>query len=265
MRILTRSVLLALCLLPLPAFAALKGEEVTYQDKSGTVMTGYVAYDDAAIKPRPGILIIHDWMGLGDFTRQKADQLARAGYVAFAADIYGKGVRPANAAAAGKLATHYKADRPLLRQRVRAAYDTLHGMAQTTGRKILVMGYCFGGTTALELARSGVPLAGTASFHGGLDAPMPANAGDIKGPVLVMHGADDPFVPPAEVAAFKQEMAVAQADLRFVAYPGAVHAFTNPAAGSDNSQGAAYNAAADKESWAEFRAFLKETLKEPLR
>lgn len=255
-----RSALLAavaLCCLTLPALAAVKGETVTYTAKDGTVLEGYVAYDDAAKKPRPGILIIHDWMGLGKFARQKADKLAAMGYVAFAADIYGKGVRPAKAEAAGKLATKYKMNRPLLRARARAAYDALHARPETNPKKTVVMGYCFGGTTALELARSGAKLSGVVSFHGGLDAPLPAQAGAIPEPVLVLHGADDPFVPPPEVKAFKLEMQAANVNVEFIEYPGAVHAFTNPAAGHDNRAGAAYNAEADKASWQEFKRFLR--------
>lgn len=247
----------ALCCFAFPAFAAVKGETVTYTAKDGTVLEGYVAYDDAAKKPRPGILIVHDWMGLGKFAKHKADRLAAMGYVAFAADIYGKGVRPANAEAAGKLATKYKMDRPLLRARAKAAYDALQARPEANHSKTLVMGYCFGGTTALELARSGAKLAGVVSFHGGLDAPLPAQPGVITAPVLVLHGADDPFVPPPEVKAFKMEMQAANVNLQFVEYPGAVHAFTNPAAGHDNRAGAAYNAEADKASWQEFRRFLR--------
>ncbi len=133
-------------------------------------------------------------------------------------------------------------------------------MKQVNPRKILVIGYCFGGTTALELARSGAPLVGTVSFHGGLSTPTPEDAKNIKGPVLAMHGADDPNVPPAEVKAFKDEMSRAKVKLEFIAYPGAVHAFTNPAAGNDNSKGAAYNANADKKSWIAFEKFLKQVL-----
>ena len=121
------------------------------------------------------------------------------------------------------------------------------------------MGYCFGGTVALELARSGVELAGTVSFHGGLNTPTPQDAKNIKGTVLALHGADDPWVPANEVAAFKKEMADAKIPLSFIAYPNAVHAFTNPAAGNDNSKGAAYNADADKKSWTEFMNYLNKT------
>jgi dienelactone hydrolase len=247
-----------LCMLSPPhAFAAVKTESIEYMAPDGTTMQGYFAYDDKTASPRPGILIAHDWMGISQFTKDKAKQLAKEGYAAFAADVYGRDVRPANTAEAGKLAAKYKDDRALLRARMRAAYDTFIAIKQVNANKIVVMGYCFGGTAALELARSGVPLAGTASFHGGLSTPAPKDAQNIKGPLLVMHGAEDPHVPPAEVEAFKKEMKDAGVKMKFVAYPGAVHAFTNPAAGNDNSKGAAYNAAADKASWSEFEAFLK--------
>ena len=222
----------------------------------GAVMDGFVAYGDAKT-PAPGILIVHDWMGLGQFSKDKAEQLAKQGYVAFAVDIYGKGVRPKNAEEALALATKFKQDPKLLRARIRAAYDKLTAMKEVDAKKIVVMGYCFGGTTALELARSGAPLAGTVSFHGGLGTATPDDAKAIKGRVLVLHGADDPFVPAAEVAAFKDEMKKANVKMDFVAYKGAVHSFTNPAAGTDNSKGAAYNADADKQSWSEFQKFLK--------
>ena len=240
------------------AVAAIKTETVEYSAPDGTVMEGYLAYDDEKKTPQPGILITHDWMGLGQFTKEKAEQLAKQGYVAFAVDIYGKGIRPKDSKEAGEWATKYKNDRPLLRQRMRAAYDKLVAMKSVNPQKVLVMGYCFGGIAALELARSGAPLVGTVSFHGGLSSPTPDDAKNIKGSVLVLHGADDPTVPPAEVEAFKEEMKKAGVNLKFIAYPGAVHAFTNPAAGNDNSKGAAYNEKADKASWEEFQKFLKE-------
>ena len=199
---------------------------------------------------RPGVLVVHDWMGLGDFAKAKADALARLGYTAFAADVYGKGVRPANGKEAGAEAGKYKADRALLRARMTAAFDTL------VARKDLVdatrvgsIGFCFGGTAALELARSGAKVAATVSFHGGLDSKTPADAKQITGTVLALHGADDPYVPPAEVAGFMEEMRAAKVDWQLVAYGGAVHAFTNQAAGSDPSKGAAYQAKADARSW----------------
>jgi dienelactone hydrolase len=235
----------------------IKTKSVEYSIK-GVAMEGYVAYDGANKGPVPGILIVHDWMGLGKFAKDKAEELAKQGYVAFAADIYGRGVRPKNVGEAAKLAMQYKDNRNDLRARVRAAFDKLSSMSEVNSKKIVVMGYCFGGTTSLELARSGAPVAGTVSFHGGLSTPTPADAKNIKGRVLVLHGADDPFVPDAEVQAFRDEMQKANVRWGIVSYGGAVHSFTNPAAGNDNSKGAAYNAEADRESWKAFQKFLSE-------
>jgi dienelactone hydrolase len=236
---------------------SIKSKTVDYT-ANGASMEGYVAYDAAKKAPVPGILIVHDWMGLGKFSTDKADELAKQGYVAFAVDIYGKGVRAKTTEEAGKLAMKFKDDRNLLRARVKAAFDKLTAMPEVDAKRIVVMGYCFGGTTALELARSGAPVVGTVSFHGGLGTPTPQDAKKINGRVLVMHGADDPFVPPAEVEAFKDEMNKANVKMEFVPYSGAVHSFTNPAAGNDNSKGAAYNADADRQSWAAFQKFLGE-------
>lgn len=224
---------------------------------NGTKMEGFVAYDDAIKTPRPGILIVHDWMGLGPFTKNKAEMLAKLGYVAFAVDVYGKGVHPKDTKEASKLANEYKENRQLLRSRMRAAFDKLITFKEVNPKKVLVMGYCFGGMAALELARSGAPVVGTVSFHGVLSSPTPKDAMNIKGSVLILHGSDDPNVPPAEVEAFKDEMKKAAVDMEFFAYPGAVHAFTNPDAGNDKSKGVAYNADADKHSWEEFQRFLK--------
>lgn len=240
-------------------FAAVKAENVDYYAKN-TEMEGFVAFEAEKGK-RPAVLIIPDWMGVSDFAKGKAHILAKDGYVAFVADVYGKGIRPTDNKQAGELAAKYKADRPLLREHVKAAYDKLVEMPQVDPNRIVVMGYCFGGTTALELARSGAPLVGTASFHGGLSTPTPDDAKNIQGPVLIMHGANDPSVPPAEVRAFQEEMTKAGVNVRFISYPGAVHSFTNPAAGNDPSKGVAYNKDADFKSWAEFQQFLKDVFK----
>ncbi|MEP6669729.1 MAG: dienelactone hydrolase family protein [Chthoniobacter sp.] len=248
---------IALATFTASAQAKIKTEVVEY--KSGdTTLQGFLAYDDANAQPRPGVLLIHDWMGVEGYAESRAKQLAELGYVAFAADIYGKGVRPADPKQAGALAGKYKGDRALYRERLKA------GMAQITGNKLVapgkvaVIGYCFGGTGALELARSGAALKGVVTFHGGLSTPTPADAKNIKCPVLILHGADDPFVNPDEVAAFKKEMEDAKVKYTFIAYPGAVHAFTRPDVGTDNSKGVAYNEAADKKSWAEMKKFFSQ-------
>ncbi len=237
------------------ASAAIKTEVVEYKD-GDTVLEGFVAYDDAQSGPRPGVLVIHDWTGLQDYTKRRATMLAELGYVAFAADIYGKGVRPTETAHCAVQAGTYKSDLPLLRRRVTLGFDQLLKRKEVDAQKTAAIGYCFGGTSVLELARSGAPVKGVVSFHGGLGTTLPATAGAVKAKVLVCHGADDPYVKPAEQAAFKDEMAKAKADMEFVAYPDAVHSFTKKEAGDDKSKGNAYNEAADKKSWADMQAFF---------
>ncbi len=222
-----------------------------------TACEGYLAGDTAPGK-RPGVLVVHDWMGLGKFSMAKADELTRMGYVALAVDIYGKGVRPANPKEAGEQAGKFKSDRALLRVRILAALDVLRKNEHVDSNRIAAIGYCFGGTTVLELARSGADIAGVVSFHGGLDTPTPGDAKNIKGKLLALHGADDPYVPAADVAAFEVEMTKGGVDWQLVVYSGAVHAFTNPGAGTDNSKGAAYNEKADKRSWEAMKLFFAE-------
>jgi len=237
--------------------AALKTQTVEYTE-SGTVLEGYLVYDDSLKGKVPGIVVVHDWMGNGEFAKGRAQALAKLGYVAFAADIYGKGVRPADAKAAGTLADRYKTDRPLFRRRLRAAHEELLKQSRVDAAKTAAIGYCFGGTGALELARSGAPVAGVVSFHGGLGSPTPNDAKAIRGKVLVLHGADDPFVPAEEVSGFEKEMREAQIDWQLIKYGASVHSFSNPKAGSDNSKGAAYNEKADKRSWLAMQSFLQE-------
>jgi len=222
------------------------------------VLEGYLAYDDAVPGKRPAVLVIHEWTGINPYVQSRVDQLARMGYVAFGADIYGKGVRPTTMEEAARQAAVYKNDRPLMRARARAGLDALLNRPEADPARVAVIGYCFGGTAALELARAGAPVAGVVSFHGGLQTPLPAVKGVLKAKVLALCGADDPYVPPAEVAAFEEEMRQAGADWSLTAYGGAVHSFTNPAAGNDPSKGAAYDAAADRRSWEAMKAFFAE-------
>jgi dienelactone hydrolase len=249
--------LAATLLLPLSLHAEIQGRTVTYTSE-GATLEGFVAYDDAIKTERPAVLVVHDWMGLSDGTQDICKKLAQLGYIAMAADIYGQGVRPADRTAAAELAGKYKADRKLLRQRVMAGYEYLSKAPFVAKGKIAVTGYCFGGTTALELGRAGAPVAGIVSFHGGLDSPAPEDGKNIKGHVLVLHGADDPFVKPADIDAFKKELNDAKVDWQMIYYSGAVHSFTNPQAGNDNSKGAAYNEKADRRSWQAMQDFFKE-------
>jgi dienelactone hydrolase len=222
------------------------------------VLEGYLAWDDATTTKRPGVLVVHEWTGINPYIKQRVESLAKLGYVAFAADIYGKGVRPAIQSDAAKTAGIYKNDRPLLRARVRAGLEELKKQKLVDAHRIAAIGYCFGGTTVLELARDGADVKGVVSFHGGLSTPTPQDAKNIKAKVLALHGADDPYVKADEVSAFQEEMRNAKVDWQFVSYGNAVHSFTNPGAGNDNSKGAAYNEKADKRSWKAMKVFFAE-------
>ena len=240
--------------------AAVKTENVPYAQE-GTALEGFLAYDDANKGPRPGILVVHEYWGINDHIREVAKKLAAQGYVVFAADIYGKGVRPTTPQEASKVSGSYKSNPTLLRARAQAGLDTLKKQKNVDPDRIAAVGFCFGGTTVLELARSGAPLKATASVHGGLATKTPEDAKNIKGRVLVLHGAADGFVKPPEVAAFEREMDDAKVDWTLVKYGGAAHAFTNPMAGNDPSKGAAYDPRAAERAMEELKTFFASTLK----
>ncbi len=237
--------------------AEIKTAVVEYQD-GDIVLEGYVAWDSASTSASPGVLVVHQWMGLTDYEKGRCRQLAELGYVAFAADIYGKGIRPATMQDAGKQAGIYKSDRKLYRRRLNLALDQLKARPEVAKGKVGAIGYCFGGTGVLELARSGAEVSGVVSFHGGLDSPEPEAGRNIKGAILVCHGADDPFVPAKDIEAFQAELNAAKVDWQMDIYSGAVHSFTHPEAGNDNSRGAAYNEKADKRSWTAMKNFFEE-------
>ncbi|HBJ84066.1 MAG TPA: dienelactone hydrolase [Verrucomicrobiales bacterium] len=237
-------------------------ETVVEYSSGGVTCEGLHVVDTTKTGKLPSVLIIHQWTGLSDNEKMRARMLAELGYNVFAADVYGKGVRP-QPPESGKEAGKYKSDRKLYRERVLSALEVLNKNAQTDPAKVAAIGYCFGGMGAIELARSGAVVKGVVSFHGSLDSPTPADGKNIKGKVLALHGADDPFVPAKDIAAFEQEMKEAKVDYKLVNYPGAVHAFTQKAAGNDNSKGAAYNEAADKASWDEMKAFFDRLFKTP--
>jgi len=244
----------------LSARSEIVSKPVEYK-QGDTVLEGWSVYDDAIQGKRPAVLVVHQWKGLGDYEKKRAEMLARLGYNVFAADVYGKGIRPQTPQAAGAEAGKYKNDRTLLRARVRAGLDVLMSHELTDPKRIAAIGYCFGGTTVLELARSGAEIAGVVSFHGGLGSPTPGDARNTKARVLVLHGADDPTVPPKEVAGFEDEMRQGGVDWQLVAYGGAVHSFTDWNAGNDNSKGAAYNERADRRSWEAMQQFFAELFK----
>jgi len=239
------------------AHAAMKVETVEYRH-GDTVLEGYMAYDDAFQGKRPGVLVVHEWWGQNDYVRKRAERLARLGFVAFALDMYGKGKATRDAKEAAQWSGAFKADRKFGRARAAAGLDVLMKHPLVDGKRVAAIGYCFGGTVVLEMARGGANLAGVASFHGGLDAQNPAEPGSLKAKVLVLHGGDDPFVPQAQLAAFEDEMRKAGADWQVHVYGGAVHAFTNPEADGFGLKGAAYNENADRRSWEDMRVFLAE-------
>lgn len=251
-----RSILLASLCAAIPTFAAVKTETVAYMQDTAS-LEGLLVYDTVKGK-KPGILLVPDWMGVSDVAKQYAEKVAKLGYIVLVADIYGKGIRPQDQKVAGALAGIYRGNRDLMQARAQAGLAQLLKSARVDTSRIAAMGYCFGGGVALELARSGANLDGFVSFHGNLDTPHPEQAKNIKGPVLVLHGAEDPFVPEEQVNAFKEEMRKGKADWTLTQYSGAVHAFTNPTAGSDPSKGAAYDAKADKRSWSAMRDFYRE-------
>lgn len=254
--------LLGLVLCATVCVAATKQESIEYK-QGDAALEGLFVYDDAGTDKKPVVIVVHDWMGFGfgGFQQKRCEELAALGYVAFACDIYGKDARPKDKSEAPQFAGKYKNDRALLRARVNAAVEAVKKHPRVDAAKIGAIGYCFGGTTVLELARSGTPAVAVVSFHGGLNTPTPDDAKNIKCKVLALHGADDPFVPPAEVDAFEKEMRDAKVDWQLVSYGGSVHAFTNPAAGNDNSKGAAYNEATNKRSWVAMKNFFEEAFK----
>jgi dienelactone hydrolase len=240
----------------LMATAAIQTKTIEYQH-GDTVLEGVIVYDDAVKTKRPGVLIVHQWMGVTDYEKQRAEMLAKLGYVAFCADIYGKGVRPATVPEAGAQAGKFKNDRALMRARANAGLEAFKKSELVDAQKIAAIGYCFGGTTVIELARSGAQLGGVVSFHGGLDSPKPEDGKNIKCKVLALHGADDPFVPANDLKAFEDEMKNSGADWQLIQYGGAVHSFTDWKA-DGSMKGAKYDARADKRSWEDLQQFLAE-------
>lgn len=240
-----------------PATADIKTEIIEYR-QGDQVLEGYLAYNANQTGKRPGVLVIHEWTGLNDYVRGRARQLAELGYVAFAADIYGKGIRP-QPPASGQEAGKYYNDRVLAKARANAGFEILRNQELVDATKTAAIGYCFGGTMTLELARSGADAKGFVVFHGGL-RPTENEGSNIKGKVLVLNGADDTAVPAEDIAKFKTEMDRGSVDWQFVNYSNTVHAFTNPDSGprtgpTDNS---AYNAESDRRSWQAMQDFFKE-------
>lgn len=239
--------------------ADVKTKDVKYQ--AGQVQAnGFEAYDDKVAGKRPGVLIVPEWWGLTDYPQMRAKQLAALGYVALVADVYGDRQTTEDPRQAGKWAGGLKAgDRKELRARVTAALEQLKADPNVDPARTACIGYCFGGTAALELARSGAAVNAVVSFHGDLSIAEPAQPGQVKAKVLVCHGADDAFEPPAQIAAFQEEMRKANVDWQMNIYCKAVHAFTNPKADTRGIPGIAYNKEADHRSWQAMIDLFNET------
>ncbi|HKU38580.1 MAG TPA: dienelactone hydrolase family protein [Polyangiales bacterium] len=248
--------MLACWSIPRSAQAEIKTAELDYK-QGATVLQGFVAWDDAVKGKRPGVLVVHEWWGHNEHAREQARRLAKAGYVGFALDMYGKGKVAAHPNDAKTFMTEATADFKVEKARFDAALAQLKKRPEVNPKQIAAIGYCFGGAVVLDMVRVGEPLTAVATFHGALATKQPAKKG-IKPRILVMTGADDPMVPKEQVDAFKSEMTAAGARYEVIEYPGAKHAFTNPEADKHGMPGIAYNAKADQESWASLLTFLND-------
>lgn len=244
-----------------PLAAKIVTKPVPYEH-AGVRLEGYLAYDDSITPahPAPGVLVLPEWWGLTEYPKQRAEQLAALGYVAFAADMYGAGVVTDDPKKAGELAGQFYG-KPLMAERARAGLEQLFASRLVDAARVAAIGYCFGGTTAQELAYAGAPLRGIVSFHGGLRAASAEAAARNQARFLICHGAVDPFISKDEIDGFLKSMDAGKFDYQFISYAGAVHAFTNPKADEiARSRGLpiAYHAVADRRSWGHMRAFLEE-------
>lgn len=251
---------------PMSTPAKIITKPVAYEH-AGVKLEGFLAYDEAVVgsgKKAPGVLVLPEWWGLVDYPKNRARQLAELGYVAFAADMYGKGVTTDQVPKANELASQFYG-KPIMAERARAGLDQLLQTGLVDTARVAAVGYCFGGSTAQALAFSGAPLNGIVSFHGNPIAPSAEQAAATKARLLLCHGAVDPLVSGEEIAAFKRAVDDAKLDYQFITYAGAIHAFSNPRAdevariaGLVGTIG--YNAAADRRSWEHMRVFFDEIL-----
>ena len=223
-------------------------------------LRGYLAYENTA-GPRPGVLVFHEGLGLNEFAIERARRLAELGYVALAADMFGERRQATNLQEIATLVGGLRAEPEKLRARGRAALATLAALPQVDADRCAAIGFCFGGSVVLELARAGVDLKAVVSFHGVLATKLPAQSGQVKASVLVCTGAEDPLAPSDQVAAFEDEMrAAAVADWQVISYGNTLHGFTNPAADGSMMRTALYNEQADRRSWASMQSLFDEVL-----
>jgi dienelactone hydrolase len=237
--------------------------DIDYRHET-TNLRGYLALDENVSARRPGVLVFHEGLGLGDFEMARARRLADLGYVALAADMYGDRRRASNLQEVATLVGDIRSRPELMRARGHAALATLAALPQVDATRLAAIGFCFGGAVVLELARDGADLRAVVSFHGVLTTRTPALAGKVKASVLVCTGADDPLAPPEQVKAFEDEMRAAAArDWQVISYGNTLHGFTNPAADGSMMRTALYNEQADRRSWASMRSLLDEAFGEP--
>jgi dienelactone hydrolase len=253
---------LCLALFASTAGAKLVAKNIDYVHE-GTKLSGYLAYDDAKSGPRPGVLVVHEWWGLNDYTRGRANQLAEMGYVAFAVDMFGNGKTTVNPAEAKDWSSAVAGKPGMLAARSKAGLEILRQQSQTDKAHLAAIGFCFGGSTVLQLAYSGEPLDSVVTFHGGLMPPDDAQAKQIKTRILILHGAEDTFTKPETIDAVRKTLDAAKVDWYMVTYANAVHAFSNPDADSYKIQGIGYNEAAATRSWGEMRRFFREKWTKP--
>lgn len=242
----------------LAASAAAADEKIVYSDGE-TEMHGRLYLPADAEAPVPGVLVIHEWWGQNEHARNSAEKLSELGYAALAVDMYGQGRVADHPRDAGEMAGQVRENAGRMERRFDAALEVLRGHDAVDAGRIAAIGYCFGGSVVLEMARRGRDLAGVASFHGGLSTDHPAGSGEIRAEILVLTGAADPMVPAEQVAAFEQEMEAADAEFEVVSYDGATHSFTNPSAdavGEEYDMPVAYDAEADADAWRRLEAFL---------
>jgi dienelactone hydrolase len=241
------------------AQAEVQTKKVTY--KHGDLeCQGLLAWDDKVEGPRPGVLVVHEWWGLNDYARSRAEQLAKLGYIAFAADMYGEGKTTNHPQEAGEMAAKVRANVDDWRKRAVEALEVLKSQPQCDKTKLAAIGYCFGGSTVLQLALSGADLKAVVSFHGALPNPSPSDVKQIKASILVCHGADDSFIPESVVKMFRDALDKGGAKYDFIAYPGAKHSFTVPDADKRGNPGMKYDKNADEDSWKRMQKLFAEKL-----
>lgn len=248
--------LLAL-LLATPALAELRTETIEYRDGE-TTLRGHLAWDDSLPSPRPGIIVVHEWWGLNDYARSRAEQLAGMGYVAFAVDMYGEDKVTSHGSQAKEWMQQITANADAWRARALLGLEILRNRDEVDAEKLAAIGYCFGGATVMQMAYAGADLDGVVSFHGSLPPAQEADLGRIQARVLVEHGAADGFVPAERIAQFQAALEQAGADWQMNVYGGAKHSFTNPGADSAGIDGLAYSATADRRSWQSMQRFFSE-------